>query len=103
MKKTVPTIGMIACFIVAIFFGYKAWNLHVEYQKADHEYQKIKKMKKKKEVLILKDCIRSIQISLHGLKFLERISIIQLYKEKIMKNICIIPFGKIIISLDASS
>lgn len=49
MKKTVPTIGMIACFIVAIFFGYKAWNLHVEYQKADHEYQKIKKMKKKKE------------------------------------------------------
>ena len=48
MKKTVPTIGMIACFIVAKFFGYKAWNLHVEYQKADHEYQKIKKMKKKK-------------------------------------------------------
>ena len=49
MKKIIPTIGMIACFIVAIFFGRKAWNLHVEYQKADHEYQKIKKMKKKKE------------------------------------------------------
>ena len=49
MKKIIPTIGMIACFIVAIFFCRKAWNLHVEYQKADHEYQKIKKMKKKKE------------------------------------------------------
>lgn len=49
MKKIIPAIGMIACFIVAIFFGRKAWNLHVEYQKADHEYQKIKKMKKKKE------------------------------------------------------
>ena len=49
MKKIIPTIGMIACFIVAIFFGRKAWNLHVEYQKADHEYQKIKKMKKKKD------------------------------------------------------
>ena len=48
MKKTVPTIGMIACFIVAIFFGYKAWNLHVEYQKADHEYQKIKKNEEEK-------------------------------------------------------
>ena len=102
MKKTVPTIGMIACFIVAIFFGYKAWNLHVEYQKADHEYQKIKKMKKKKERSI--DFERLHKINPDIVAWIEVPGTnIELYKEKIMKNICIIPFGKIIISLDASS
>lgn len=87
LNKILDTIIAIVLILAVLYSVYSLWDNYQLYQGIQDLQVKLKDLKPKGKKPSLKNCERSIRMSLPGLPWMEQRLMNQLYRERIIWNI----------------